>query len=87
MARAYFGIGLHRPKTLANMGSVLRIASCYGAADLIVQEPPPSVSPHPERQLAEALFPPSSSWHATVVGLPVGGCLEQAPPFVPVETS
>ncbi len=32
MARGSFGIGLHRPKTPANVGSVLRVASGYGAA-------------------------------------------------------
>jgi tRNA(Leu) C34 or U34 (ribose-2'-O)-methylase TrmL len=30
--RGYAAIGLHQPKTPANVGSVLRAASCYGAA-------------------------------------------------------
>jgi len=31
-ARGYAAIGLHHPKTPANVGSVLRAAGCYGAA-------------------------------------------------------
>lgn len=30
--RGYSAIGLHQPKTAANVGSVLRAAHCYGAA-------------------------------------------------------
>lgn len=32
MNRGYAAIGLHKPKTPANVGSVLRAAHCYGAA-------------------------------------------------------
>lgn len=32
MSRGFAAIGLHRPKTPANVGSVLRAAHCYGAA-------------------------------------------------------
>ena len=32
MARGYAAIGLHRPKSSANIGCVLRAAGCYGAA-------------------------------------------------------
>lgn len=32
MSRGYAAIGLHMPKTPENVGSVLRAASCYGAA-------------------------------------------------------
>lgn len=31
-ARGFFAVGLHRPKTPANVGSVLRAAACFGAA-------------------------------------------------------
>jgi tRNA(Leu) C34 or U34 (ribose-2'-O)-methylase TrmL len=32
MSRGYASIGLHQPKTPANIGGVLRAAGCYGAA-------------------------------------------------------
>jgi tRNA(Leu) C34 or U34 (ribose-2'-O)-methylase TrmL len=32
LSRGYAAIGLHMPKTVANVGSVLRAAGCYGAA-------------------------------------------------------
>jgi tRNA(Leu) C34 or U34 (ribose-2'-O)-methylase TrmL len=32
MTRGYAAIGLHQPKTPANVGSVLRAAHCYGTA-------------------------------------------------------
>lgn len=32
MTRGYAAVGLHMPKTPANVGSVLRAAGCYGAA-------------------------------------------------------
>ena len=34
--RGYCAIGLHRPKTPANIGAALRAAKCYGAAMLAV---------------------------------------------------
>ena len=36
-SRGYAAIGLHSPKTPANIGGVLRAAGCYGAAMVAVQ--------------------------------------------------
>jgi tRNA(Leu) C34 or U34 (ribose-2'-O)-methylase TrmL len=34
--RGFAAIGLHRPKTPANVGSVIRAAMCYGAASIAI---------------------------------------------------
>src|SRR5277367_530242 len=36
MNRGYAAIGLHMPKTPANVGSTLRAAHCYGAAMIVM---------------------------------------------------
>lgn len=36
-ARGYAAIGLHNPKTPANVGGVLRAAHCYGAGLVVIQ--------------------------------------------------
>lgn len=36
MTRGFAAIGLHNPKTPANVGSVLRAAMCYGAASVAI---------------------------------------------------
>lgn len=37
MVRGYAGVGLYHPKNIINVGSVLRAASAYGAALVIIE--------------------------------------------------